>query len=514
MVKMNLQQRLGSLAVAAVLTAGVLSPAAVAQKAATSDAQVESNVLKALAADSTLTNQPIQSSTAFGVVTLSGAVQDNATRDRAEQIASRTDGVKKVVDQLSVGAAAVQSASAAPAQAGAQASQDYDPASQNTLPEGSNSGPMNTNGQPIANQQNGGNTAGNQYPLPGYSNDPANTGSQQNGYPQGQYPQQQGQYPQAQGQYPQQQGQYPQQQGQYPQAQGQYPQQQGQYPPQQGQYPPQQGQYPPQQGQYPQAQGNDPQSGYGQPAPRMYRRDWERQQAAANGQQNGNYAPQGQPGGQPVTVPAGVVLPVRITRWITAGDAQPGSTFTAVVNNDILAGGLIAIPRGAEVQGTVVDAKGSGVLKGRSELVLQLNTLNLGGRQTPLISDTFSVNGRDKTARSVNSTIGGAAVGALIGAVAGGGTGAAIGAGVGGAAGLGASAASRGDQAAIPAEALLQFRLTAPLPVVTVSEAEMQRLGNFAGPNGARRPVPAYGYGGYPPPPGYYGRPYRGYYGY
>ncbi len=507
-VEQGLQEGLTRLAFAAVVTTA-MSGAALAQKVSISDAQVEANVIKGLAADTSLANEPIQSSTAFGVVTLTGAVQNNGARDRAEQIASHTEGVKKVVDQLAVGAGAVKTASTATPQqasaqpgaqnesvaqnqASAQNQADYDPASVNTLPEGEAGGPVNGNQQPVAqtnesvavqNQQAQQNQqalpAQQGYPLPGQGD--GAVGSQPNGYPQ-----QQGGYNNQQGQYPQQGG-YNQQQGQYPQAGA-------------------------------------------QPAPRMYRRDWERQQALNNGNQQGQYQGQpgqyqgqpgqyqgqsgqyqGQPGGQAVTVPAGVVLPVRITRWVDSHDAQAGSQFTAVVNTDILAGGLIAIPRGAEVQGTVVEAKGAGVLKGRGELVLQLNTLNLGGRQIPLVSDTFDVKGHDKTARSVNSTIIGGAVGALFGAAIGGGEGAAIGAGVGGAAGLGTAAASRSGNVDIPAEALLQFRLSAPLPLTTVSEAEMQRLGSYAGPQGARRP--AYGYPP-PPPPYYYGRPYRGYHGY
>ena len=229
------------------------------------------------------------------------------------------------------------------------------------------------------------------------------------------------------------------------------------------------------------------------------------------------YAPQGQPGGQQVTVPDGTVLAVSINRWLSSGDAAPGSVFTALVAQDVVAGGQIAIPRGATVDGTVVDAKGAGALKGRGSLTLQLNTLELGGQRIPLQSDPFTVNGHDKTARSVNSTIIGAGVGALLGAAIGRGTGAAIGAGVGGAAGLGAAAASPGGNANIPPEALLRFRLTQPVPVTTVSEAEMQRLGGYAGPASRYRQGP--------PPQGYapYGGPvvgvgvapypyYRGYY--
>lgn len=261
------------------------------------------------------------------------------------------------------------------------------------------------------------------------------------------------------------------------------------------------------------------------PPRRLYYRDYQRQMAQQQQgggypqQQQGYAQQQGQAGGVQVTVPDGTVLPVRINHWISSGNAQPGSTFDAFVTNDILAGGQIAIPRGATVEGTVVDAKGAGVLKGRGELTLQLTALNLGGQRIPLQSQPFVINGHDKSLQSVNSTLIGGAVGALFGAAIGGGTGAAIGAGVGGAAGLGTSAASGGGNANVPAEAMLQFRLTAPVQLVTVSEAEMQRLGGYAGPASAYRqgpgpygrPYPAvrvYAYPGYPY--GYYRRGYWG----
>lgn len=272
-------------------------------------------------------------------------------------------------------------------------------------------------------------------------------------------------------------------------------------------------------------QENAPQQ---EPQRRLYYRDYQRQMAQ---QQQGGYPPQqqqgyaqqqGQPGGVQVTVPDGTILPVRINHWISSGNAQPGSTFDAFVTSDILAGGQIAIPRGATVEGTVVDAKGAGVLKGRGELTLQLTALNLGGQRIPLQSQPFVINGHDKSLQSVNSTLIGGAVGALFGAAIGGGTGAAIGAGVGGAAGLGTSAASGGGNANVPAEAMLQFRLVAPVQLVTVSEAEMQRLGGYAGPAGAYpqggpgpygRPYPAVGVGVYAAPYPYPYRYYRrGYY--
>ncbi|AFL87995.1 putative periplasmic or secreted lipoprotein [Terriglobus roseus DSM 18391] len=463
----------GSLALAAILLAPAATGFAQTAQKGPSDAQVEANVLKAFAADGKLANQPINTSTVFGTVTLTGSVSDEAARDAAEQIASRTAGVKKVIDQLTVGA---------PQEA------DNDPATGNSLPNGA-AMPAAQAGQIVARNPQGNADNGNMGPdaqavqqgqaalQDEGSQDPQQAGASQ-GQPQ--YSQQQPGYPQGQPQYSQQQPGYGQQQPAYGQ--------QG-YPPQQG--------YP--QGGYPQQgapQYGDPQANGGYPTPqqqpgRLYHRDYERQMAARQGGQQGygapqGYAaPQGQPGGQTVVIPPGTDIAVRINHWISSGDAAPGSSFSALVSNDIVAGGAVAIPRGATVQGTVLDAKGAGALKGRGELTLALNMLELGGQQIPLQSEPFFVSGRDKAAQSIGSTIVGAGVGALIGAAIGRGTGAAIGAGVGGAAGLGASAASNGGQANLPPEALLHFRLTTPVQVMTVSEAEMQRLGGYAGPANA-----------------------------
>jgi hypothetical protein len=56
-----------------------------------------------------------------------------------------------------------------------------------------------------------------------------------------------------------------------------------------------------------------------------------------------------------------------------------------------------------------------------------------------------------------------AGIGAAIGAMAGGGRGAAIGAASGGAAGAGTVMATRGQEARLPAETRISFRLTQPI---------------------------------------------------
>src|ERR1700692_2199175 len=74
--------------------------------AAMPDAQIEANVLKALAGAPELADQSVTSTTVYGTVTLNGTVRDEASRDLAEHLVANTAGVQKVVDQMTVGAPA------------------------------------------------------------------------------------------------------------------------------------------------------------------------------------------------------------------------------------------------------------------------------------------------------------------------------------------------------------------------------------------------------------------------
>ncbi|MDQ2842999.1 MAG: BON domain-containing protein, partial [Acidobacteriota bacterium] len=113
-----------TLLVGIILTVGGTGVAQ--EKAATvPDAQIEANVLKALAAQSQLADQSINTTTVYGQVTLTGNVRDEESRDMAETVAASAAGVKKVVDQLAVGTATAQ---ASPAQ-------DLGSAAEGTQPE-------------------------------------------------------------------------------------------------------------------------------------------------------------------------------------------------------------------------------------------------------------------------------------------------------------------------------------------------------------------------------------------
>lgn len=413
------------------------------------DAQVEANVLKALAGAPTLANQQITTSTVYGVVTLSGTVESEALQVEAETLASTSRGVQKVVDEMTLG-----SENANAQQSNGSAVADAQGANPNPAEDG-NMAPAQVAAQPA--------------PIEEGSPDSDNTGSAN----------------QVQNQAPN-------------QVQNQSPNQASgpNYGPGAPEYrQPYGGQQGPPPG-YAQPGYGQPQQGYAQPQP-----GYAQAQPVYGGQQ----------AGEAVTVPAGALLRMRINQTLTSASAKPGDRFDGIVVNDVVAGGAVAIPRGAAVQGTVVGAKKAGALAGRGELTLQLTQVTLGGVSTPIVSDVWGRTTGDKAAQSVNSTAAGGVIGALLGAAAGGGRGAAIGAGVGGALGLGASAASGGGQVFVPSEGLLTFHLAQAATVSTVSQAEMDRLAQGV-PGGAqqqlrrRYPTGYYGPGYYRPYP--YGYPY------
>ena len=398
-----------------------------------SDAQVEANVLRALAGSSQLATQSIKTTTVYGTVTLSGTVTDETSRTLAETLASKAPGVQKVVDELTLSS-----------EAGASATTDS-----TAQADGSGSNPQLQSDGTMASPDNGQqqvqeapDQGSNQAPEPGYSSPPAPQAGQQ-------------------------------QAGAQPYSYPAGPNGQTQAPP------------------YRQPYQNYPQ-GY---PPQNYSR----------GQAPPPYG--AQEAGKPVTVPAGAMLRVRLNEGLNSRRVQPGAVFDATVLNDVAADGEIAIPRGATVQGTIVEAKQGGSVGGKGELALQLTSVTLSGRQFAILSDMWTQSGPNTGGRTAGNVIGLGALGALIGAAAGGGPGAAIGAVAGGATGVGVSAAQGPGRVIIPAEAILTFHLAQPAGVTTVSQAEMDRMG-YGVQQGqmARRPPPPPGY--YPPRPVYYPYPY------
>lgn len=168
---------------------------------------------------------------------------------------------------------------------------------------------------------------------------------------------------------------------------------------------------------------------------------------------------------QPVVLPEGTQLKVRVIPTLSTETLKGGETFEATLAEPLEVGGRVLIPRGASVTGKVVEADAGGRVRGVAHLSLQLSSLTAGGKAVAIVTDTVTQEARTTKSKDAAKVGIGSGVGAAIGAIAGGGKGAAIGAAAGGAAGTGLVLATRGEPAVVPSETVLNFTLKAPAQI-------------------------------------------------
>jgi hypothetical protein len=175
-------------------------------------------------------------------------------------------------------------------------------------------------------------------------------------------------------------------------------------------------------------------------------------------------APKPPPERKKVTVPTGTVLNVRLTDGIDVDASAAGQTFKAVIDDPVMIGGSVVIPRGASATLQAVKVEQSGTMKGSDKISLKLNSFRFGGMVYEVSTAYVEAKGKGEGKKTARKVGGGAGLGAIVGGIAGGGSGAAIGAAVGAAGG--AVMASAGEEhLTLPAETRLQFNLTAAVTV-------------------------------------------------
>jgi hypothetical protein len=167
------------------------------------------------------------------------------------------------------------------------------------------------------------------------------------------------------------------------------------------------------------------------------------------------------------TLPTGTAISVRTTGELSTSNLSNGSTFDALLEHDLRSGDTLLAKSGAHVTGVVVSSDPGGRVKGTASLSVAIRSV-VGDRGTviALKTDSYESEAENTKKKDVTRTGIATGIGAIIGGIAGGGKGAAIGAGAGAAAGVGTNMATRGAAATIPAEALLEFRLTSPVTLV------------------------------------------------
>ena len=152
-------------------------------------------------------------------------------------------------------------------------------------------------------------------------------------------------------------------------------------------------------------------------------------------------------------------IAVRLSEAINTGRNHTGDRFTAVVDHNVEFNGLVALPKGAVVQGVLKTVVSSGRLRRRSEVTLEIETVEIGGKRQVLQVEPQTRFGDDHKGHDGKYIGGGALFGMVVGALAGGGKGAAIGTATGAAVGAGGAAVNGKSEIYIPSETVMIFRL-------------------------------------------------------
>lgn len=167
-----------------------------------------------------------------------------------------------------------------------------------------------------------------------------------------------------------------------------------------------------------------------------------------------------------VTIPADTTLTVKLTTPVASDTSKVEDPVSGTLARPIVVSGTTAVPAGAKVTGTVLEADRSGRVKGRASIAFRFDHLVVGGERHQIQTNRIAREAAADTKGDLKKGGIGAGAGAVIGGIAGGGKGAAIGGAIGGS---GAVMATRGKEIRLAAgttvSATLQEPLTVQVPV-------------------------------------------------
>jgi len=166
-----------------------------------------------------------------------------------------------------------------------------------------------------------------------------------------------------------------------------------------------------------------------------------------------------------VTLPELTPIHVTLDQALASDQSRPGDHFDATISEPIVVADKTVVPKGAHVEGLVVNAQHSGRLMGRARLQLALQTVTLDGKSYEIHTASVHEVGGNHKKRNIAWIGGGAGGGLLIGALAAGGEGALIGGPIGAGAGTAAAFLTGKKDIKLPAETPLTFKLADPITV-------------------------------------------------
>src|SRR2546425_542599 len=148
----------------------------------------------------------------------------------------------------------------------------------------------------------------------------------------------------------------------------------------------------------------------------------------------------------PMMVPKQTPIHVTLNQTLASNRSKPGQHFEATVSEPVTLDGKTVIPRGAKVEGRVVDAHPSGRLMGRARLRMALDAVQVDGQTYDIRTASYAREGSAHKKRNLLWIGGGAGGGALIGALPGGGGRALLRGAAGGGAGDARAPPPRGER--------------------------------------------------------------------
>ncbi len=93
---------------------------------------------------------------------------------------------------------------------------------------------------------------------------------------------------------------------------------------------------------------------------------------------------------QPIVVPAGTTLTVRLGEQLGSKFSEAGQSFSATLDQDVVVDGQTAIAAGASVTGKVAFARPVGALAGEANLQLKLTSVNVNNADLTVVTSTRS----------------------------------------------------------------------------------------------------------------------------
>ena len=164
-----------------------------------------------------------------------------------------------------------------------------------------------------------------------------------------------------------------------------------------------------------------------------------------------------------VTIPADTSLTVTLLTPVASDTSKVEDQVRGTLAKPVIVSGKTVVPAGAEVVGSVIEAKQSGRVKGRALIAFRFERLIVNGESHQIRTARVAREAAPSTGDDVKKGGIGAGVGAIIGGVAGGGKGAVIGGVVGG---TGAVMATRGKEVRVAAGTTVTTRLQNSLKVL------------------------------------------------